>query len=165
MMTFARVDERLFHGQVAVKWVGQVKATDVVIIDDETAASPALIKMFVGLAPKGVTMTVLTLEESPERLKSPEFTAPEKRVFIIAKTPAPFLFLLESGVSLPVLNVGNMFIKPGRKMFLRSFYATDEEVEQFKKILEYGVECYCQEIPNGGLGYGRKDLKKVLKIK
>lgn len=165
MITFARIDERLFHGQIAVKWVSQVKATNIVIIDDETAASPVLIKMFVGLAPKGVTMTVFSEAEAKDKLNAPEFAAADRRVFLLAKTPGPFLALLQSGISVPVLNVGNMFIKPGRKKYLRSFYATDEEVEQLKRILNFGVDCFCQSIPDGGIGEGKKPLKKVLKIK
>lgn len=161
MIVFARIDERLLHGQVAVKWTDEVKAKQIVIADDATAANAALRSLFTSTAPYGAKVYVCSLAEAAELLTTEEFTGPDTRVMVLAKTPGAFIELLDRNVELKQLNVGNMGGGRGRNKIVKGyFYASDEELEQLKSIDARGVEVYAQNICDMD---AKKPLKKLVK--
>ncbi|MCD8068622.1 MAG: PTS sugar transporter subunit IIB [Lachnospiraceae bacterium] len=161
MIVFARIDERLLHGQVVMKWIGEVNAKQVVIADDEAAANPVLVNLFTQISPSGVKVYVHTVEDAAKLLQTEEFKGSGTRVMILAKTPLSFVRLLDGGVELKELNVGNMGGGAGRKKIVRGFfYATDEEIAQLKSIDARGVYVYAQNICDMD---SKKPLKKLVK--
>lgn len=161
MIVLARIDERLLHGQVAIKWTNEVAAKQIVIADDVTAASPALSKLFTSMAPNGAKVYVCTIDEAAALLTTDEFTGPSTRVMLLTKTPLAMIQLLDKGVSFKELNVGNMGGGSGRSKIVKGyFYATDEEIKQLKSIDERGVVVYGQNICDMD---AKKYLKKLVK--
>ncbi|MCD8222732.1 MAG: PTS sugar transporter subunit IIB [Clostridiales bacterium] len=161
MIIFARIDERLLHGQVVMKWIGEVNAKQIVIADDAAAANPVLVNLFTSISPSGVKVYVHTVKDAAELLCSDELKGPDTRVMILAKTPLAFVQLLDLGVELKELNVGNMGGGSGRKKIVRGyFYATDEEIAQLKSIDARGVYVYGQNICDMD---SKKPLKKLVK--
>lgn len=161
MIVFARIDERLLHGQVAMKWTDEVKAKQIVIADDATAANAALKNLFMSTAPYGAKVYVCSLAETAALLTTPEFTGPDTRVMVLAKTPGAFAELLDRGVELKQLNIGNMGGGRDRNKIVKGyFYATDAEIQQLKDIEARGVEVYAQNICDMD---AKKPLKKLVK--
>ncbi len=162
MIVLARIDERLLHGQVALKWTDEVKAKQIVVADDATANNPTLVKMFTMMAPGGAKVYVCTLKDAAELLTSEEFKGPDTRVMLLTKTPAAMIQLLDAGVEFKELNVGNMGGGPGRNKIVKGyFYATDKELEELKSIQARGIEVYGQNICDMD---AKKPLKKLLKL-
>ncbi|MDR3289515.1 MAG: PTS sugar transporter subunit IIB [Peptococcaceae bacterium] len=146
MIALARIDERLVHGQVAVKWTEHVKANRIVVADDETSNNSMMRNLFSSFSPNGAKVEVLTVNEATARLLTAEYTDPSVRIMVLAKTPKPFLDMLEAGVAFGELNAGNMGTKPGRKKCVGYFHATDEELGTMKAIRAKGVAVYFQNI-------------------
>ena len=71
-----------------------------------------------------------------------------QRLFIVARKPDRFLGLVEAGVPLETLNVGNMSQTPETRSITRSINVVDKDVEDFHKLAEKGVKLTAQMVPN-----------------
>ena len=133
MITHLRIDNRLIHGQVAVMWRSNVEADAIIVCNDKAAADP-IQKMALPLACKGEKVMVLTIDE----LINYDKENPDEKKFVICKYPSDCLQLLEAGVEVERVNVGNAAPVPGTgfKMVTRSISATPEDAEVYRKIAE-----------------------------
>ena len=101
-----RIDGRLIHGQVANLWATKLNVGRFMIIDDEIAQSD-IDKQALKLAtPAGIKLSVLPIEKAATNIKNGKYDS--QRVMIIAKRPDRFVELVNQGVQIDNLNVGNM---------------------------------------------------------
>ncbi|WP_298579302.1 PTS sugar transporter subunit IIB [uncultured Olegusella sp.] len=141
----ARIDERLIHGQVMTAWMRLYAPNSILIVDAVSAANTFLSRILFAAAPKDIELNVMNEADAEAFLKEP---APaSERLMILAKTPAPFLSLIESGLSFGEIILGNMGGASDRKRFNKNISASEKEVEDFRKIVEAGVPIYCQMVP------------------
>ncbi|HWQ80403.1 MAG TPA: PTS sugar transporter subunit IIB [Anaerovoracaceae bacterium] len=164
MLSVCRIDERLVHGQVAVKWTAVFDITNIVIVDDGVANNSMLKNINVNLAPRGCVVQVLTVEESYPVLKSEHESAPT-RTLVVAKTPGVFLNLVESGLRIKKLIVGNMGYSSGREKLTKNLFATPAEAEELLKLNALGVELVAQIVPDDRDKEIVSTLNKIAQIK
>ena len=101
-----RVDDRLVHSCVATIWVPKLHIERVICIDDESANNPMLKNALRMATPNGVFLSVLTHEKAIENLKADRYQ--NQSVMIVAKSPKTFLKLVENGIAVPLLTMGNL---------------------------------------------------------
>lgn len=70
------------------------------------------------------------------------------RVFVVVNKPETILQMIENGVKLKEVNIGNMGMKEGRETVKKSVYCTPAEKEKILSIEEKGIPVYAQMIPN-----------------
>ncbi|WP_037556113.1 PTS system mannose/fructose/N-acetylgalactosamine-transporter subunit IIB [Staphylococcus simulans] len=147
MMIIAnRIDGRLIHGQVANLWATKLNITRFMVIDDEVAQS-TIDKQGLKLAtPAGVRLSVLPVAKTAENILAGRYDS--QRLMVIAKKPDRFLELINQGVDLDVLNVGNMSQTDETKSITRSINVTDKDINDFKAIQQKGVKITAQMVPN-----------------
>ena len=63
-----------------------------------------------------------------------------QRLLIVARKPDRFLGLVEAGVPLETVNVGNMSQTPETRAITRSINVVDADVEDFQQISGKGVK-------------------------
>ena len=133
MIKHLRIDNRLIHGQVAVTWMNSIGAQAIIVTNDKVAADP-LQKMALPLAARGNKVLVFSLAEMIQYAKDNL----EETMFVIAKTPNDALELLESGVEIEHVNVGNAAPVAGTvyKMVTNSIAVTADDAEVYRKIGE-----------------------------
>ena len=133
MITHLRIDNRLIHGQVAVTWMNSIGADKIIVCNDKVAADP-IQKMALPMAARGNTVYVFTVEETINYAKE----HPEETMFVIAKFPQDALDILESGVEVKDVNVGNAAPIQGTtyKMVTKSIAVTPEDAEVYHKIAD-----------------------------
>lgn len=141
----ARIDERLIHGQVMTSWMRLYMPNSILIVDAASASNAFLSRILFAAAPKDVELHVMNETDAEMYLK--EASAPSERLMILAKTPAPFLKLIESGLPFEEIILGNMGGAPGRKRFNKNISASENEIAVFRKIVEAGTPIYCQMVP------------------
>jgi PTS system mannose-specific IIB component len=131
MITHLRIDNRLIHGQVAVTWKNHIGADKIIVTNDKVAADP-IQKMALPLAARGSTVLVLSVAECIQYAKD----HPNETMFVIAKYPSDALQILESGVEVKDVNVGNAAPINGTtyKMVDKSIAATAEDAVIYRKI-------------------------------
>ncbi|MCU7558589.1 PTS system mannose/fructose/N-acetylgalactosamine-transporter subunit IIB [Macrococcus capreoli] len=153
-----RIDGRLIHGQVANLWSTKLNITRFMVIDDEVAQSD-IDKSGLKLAtPAGIKLSVLPVEKAANNILAGKYDS--QRLMIIAKKPDRFLRLIEYGVPIDILNVGNMSQTSETKSITKSINVTDEDVEVFKQLNEKGVKIVNQMVPNDSINDFMALLKK-----
>mgnify|MGYP002722659361 FL=1 len=146
MIIANRIDGRLIHGQVANLWATKLNITRFMGIEDEVAQS-TIDKQGLKLAtPAGVRLSVLPVAKAAENILAGRYDS--QRLMVIAKKPDRFLELINQGVDLDVLNVGNMSQTDETKSITRSINVTDKDINDFKAIQQKGVKITAQMVPN-----------------
>ena len=141
-----RIDGRLIHGQVANLWARKLTVGRFMIIDDEIAQSD-IDKQALKLAtPAGIKLSVLPIEKAATNIKNGKYDS--QRVMIIAKRPDRFVELVNQGVQIDNLNVGNMSQTNETRSITNSINVMDEDVENFEKLQSAGVTITSQMVPN-----------------
>lgn len=141
-----RIDGRLIHGQVANLWATKLNVGRFMIIDDEIAQSD-IDKQALKLAtPAGIKLSVLPIEKAATNIKNGKYDS--QRVMIIAKRPDRFVELVNQGVQIDNLNVGNMPQTNETRSITNSINVMDEDVENFEKLQSAGVTITSQMVPN-----------------
>ncbi|MBR3251222.1 MAG: PTS sugar transporter subunit IIB [Erysipelotrichaceae bacterium] len=133
MIKHLRIDNRLIHGQVAVTWMNAIGADKIIVCNDKVAADP-IQKMALPMAARGNTVYVFSVEETINYAKE----HPEETMFVIAKFPSDALAILESGVEVAEVNVGNAAPIQGTtyKMVTKSIAVTEDDAKVYRKIAE-----------------------------
>lgn len=141
-----RIDGRLIHGQVANLWATKLNVGRFMIIDGEIAQSD-IDKQALKLAtPAGIKLSVLPIEKAATNIKNGKYDS--QRVMIIAKRPDRFVELVNQGVQIDNLNVGNMSQTNETRSITNSINVMDEDVENFEKLQSAGVTITSQMVPN-----------------
>ena len=152
---FARVDERLIHGQVATAWLRKYPAQAVVVVDDASANDPFQ-TMLLEMAVSGTVKCVVTTQE-----KAPEVLAryAKNKVFLCAASPAVLLGLLEQGVEIPQINIGGIYAKEGRKQYYSTVFLDEKLKEDIIRLGEYPCKVEHRTVPQNTEADIVKELK------
>ncbi len=133
MITHLRIDNRLIHGQVAVMWRSNVAADAIIVCNDKVAADP-IQKMALPLSCKGEKVLIMTIDE----LIAYDKENPDEKKFVICKFPTDCLELMEKGLEIERVNVGNAAPMPGTnfRMVTRSISSTPDDAKVYRRIAE-----------------------------
>lgn len=144
-IVMCRVDERLVHGQVIASWSKILSIKQILVIDDQLAKDSFMGTVLSMAAPSGVKVELISADEAARRIGK-EGDQEGVNTMLLFKTPQYALALVEKGVKIKELNIGNMGAGPSRKAVSRNVYATPAEVEIFKKLLDMGIDVYLQMV-------------------
>ncbi|EOA3413197.1 PTS system mannose/fructose/N-acetylgalactosamine-transporter subunit IIB [Enterococcus hirae] len=141
-----RIDGRLIHGQVANLWTTKLNITRIMVVDDEVAKND-IEKSGLKLAtPPGVKLSVLPIEKAANNILAGKYDS--QRLLIIAREPDRLLKLVELGVPIEEINVGNMSQTNETRSITKSINVVDQDVEVFNKLQAKGVRLVAQMVPS-----------------
>ena len=147
-----RLDERMIHGQVAIKWSRHLNVDRIVVISDAAAGNPVITKSLLMAAPPTAKTTIRGVDDSIELLNDPR--GAEHKILVIVSSPGDLLRIVENVSEISSVNIGNygrVASRTGadvRKTYRPNLYAYPSEVEIFKKIIDRGIKCYYQTVPD-----------------
>lgn len=162
MISLVRLDERMIHGQVAIKWSRHLSVDRIVVISDEAAGNPVIEKSLMMAAPATAKTTIRGVEESIKLLNDPR--GANFKILVIVGKLEDLLKVVNSVPGIPLVNVGNygrVAPKQGtaiRKTYRNNLYAYESEAEILKKVIAAGMKCNYQTIPDDA----PEDLAKIL---
>lgn len=139
-----RIDNRLFHGQ-AVTWTKTLGANLVICADDILAndkATQTIMQMTAETA--GVGIRFFSLQKTIDIIHK---ASPKQHIFIICRTPESVKTLVDGGVPLKELNVGNMHFSDGKKQISKKVFVDDTDLDNLKYIESKDIEVYIQDVP------------------
>lgn len=140
-----RIDGRLIHGQVANLWTTKLNISRIMVLDEDIVNSD-LEKTALKLAtPAGIKLSVLTIDKAATNILAGRYDS--QRLLIVAKRPKTFLGLMNKGVTLTELNVGNMSQTPETRSVTRSINVVDEDIQDFDAIQAKGTHLIAQMVP------------------
>ncbi len=152
MIKLLRLDERMIHGQVAIKWSRHLTVDRIVVANDGAAANPIIQKSLMMAAPTTCKVAIKSVEDSIKLLNDPR--AAGLKILLIASSPEDVLKLVQNVPDIPKINIGNYgrvaskVNGEDRKAYAANLYAYPDEVETLKKILDCGIETIYQTTPD-----------------
>ena len=148
-IVFARIDNRLVLGQVGAAWVGSIPNCNLIVVaNDDAAADPmqqSLMKLTADSARVGIRF--FTIQKTIDVIGK---ASARQHIFIVAKTPADMRKLVEGGVPIKEVNIGNLHASADKRVFhAQHVYVDDPDLADLKAIQDHGTTVYIQLMPTG----------------
>lgn len=140
-----RIDNRLIHGQVATQWSGVLGANLLLVANDEVATDEFRQGLMNMAAPAYAQTRFFTIEKTCAIISK---ASPAQKIFIICENPQDVLRLVEGGVPIKKVNIGNMHMADGKRQVATSVAVDDNDVETFKKLKDRGIELEIKRVPD-----------------
>ncbi len=147
MILLVRVDNRLIHGQILETWVPKLAAAEVLVADDDAAASP--------LARAALTLCVPP--ELPVRIEPAAavawavVAASKTRTLVVLREVEGLVAARASGLTpqlAPILNVGNVHFAPDRRSVTASVFLSRAEIDALRALERVGFLVEARPIPS-----------------
>ena len=140
-----RIDNRLVHGQVGLTWTATLGANLIVVIDDIAANDTLQQKLMEAVAKSSsVQIRFFTVDQFVSIMDN---ATADQKIFIVVHSPIGVQRLLEKGVPIKTVNVGNMHYERGKMPLNRKVYVDEADLEALKMIESYQVQLFIQDVP------------------
>lgn len=144
-VSLVRVDFRLVHGQVVVKWSKVAKATKIIVMNDVIAADKTIKSVYKMATPAGVKVLCYSLEKGMTKYKETQFG--DGRAMVMFKDIKDCYRAWKAGFDMPKLQLGNCPRGADKKALNNEVYATEEEIGLLKEMSAAGVDIVIHTIP------------------
>lgn len=144
-IVLTRIDNRLIHGQVATQWCGVVGANLLLVANDAVAGDEFRQGLMNMAAPSYAQTRFFTLEKTINIIHK---ASANQHIAIICESPQDVLKLVEGGVPIKKVNIGNMHMAEGKRQVATSVAVDDDDVATFRKLQELGVELEIKRVPD-----------------
>ena len=129
-----RIDDRLIHGQVALGWTRAKGIDTIVAVDDKVAKDGLQCSLLHMATPPGVKSYIVSVADAVTLIQSGKLD--KKHIMLLSKGPEALIQMIDAGVELDEVNIGNVRSNPERKKYLSHVFATDEEIKVWKVLAE-----------------------------
>jgi PTS system mannose-specific IIB component len=152
MITLVRLDERLIHGQIAIKWSRLLGVNRIVVADDEAAKSEIIQRTLMMAAPSTCKVAIVTVDKAIKLCNDPR--SENLKIFIIVSELADLLKIVNEVHNIPEVNIGNYGRIAQKKngqqrvAYSNNLYLYDSEIDILKKVINTGIPCHVQTIPD-----------------
>ncbi|MDO4701703.1 PTS N-acetylgalactosamine transporter subunit IIB [Erysipelotrichaceae bacterium OH741_COT-311] len=155
-IVLTRIDNRLIHGQVATQWCGSIGANLILVANDDVAGNSFRQGLMDMAAPSYAQTRYWTIEKTISTIHK---ASDAQKIFLVCETPTDVLKLVEGGVPIKKVNIGNMHMADGKRQVATTVAVDDTDVAAFKKLQELGVELEIRKVPQEGT----EDVSKLFK--
>lgn len=139
-----RIDDRLLHGQVARNWMKQVGADVIVVANDLVSEDEKQQHLMDLVTPMGSKSYFFGISEASTKIKGLE----EEDALVLVESPADALKLIEDGIEIDSVNVGNIHQTSGKEKVNESVFVDQNDIDTFKKIEANGKKLDFRTLPN-----------------
>lgn len=143
-IVLCRIDERLIHGQVGVQWVGFAGANLVLVANDDVAQDSVQQNLMEMVLAQGIAVRFWPLQKVIDHIHR---AADRQKILLVCKTPADFLTLVQGGVPVTRINVGNMHYRAGKRQIDKTVSVNEADIQAFHGLRQAGVSCFIQGVP------------------
>ncbi len=140
-----RVDNRLIHGQVGVTWVNHLGANLILVANDEVANDPVQQNLMEMVLPDVIQTRFFTIDKT---IKIIHKAADRQKIFLVCRTPQDALRLIEGGVPIDKLNIGNMHFSEGKEQISSTVSLDEDDKKTIRKIIDKGVKVEVRRVPD-----------------
>lgn len=138
IINFARIDDRLIHGQVATVWAKFANAKRIIIVSEEAYNDPIRKTLLKQVAPPGTKVNIVDVKKAIAVYNNPKYA--NDTVFYLFTNPTEVLQLVQGGVPIKSINIGGMRFEEGKTQITKAVSVTEEDINSFKKLNDLGVE-------------------------
>ena len=140
---FARVDDRLIHGQIVQAWLPELNVDEILIPcskGKETCLNRGLLRLSL---PYEYELTIL------DSRSCARYAADSKRrIFLLMGSLQEFTELIEDGLQIKTLNIGGMHFKEGAQKLDENVFLDQDDKRFLKIIRDLGIQIETRAVPN-----------------
>ena len=114
-------------------------------VDDAVANDPVQQNLMDMVLPEGVQSRYFTIEKTINVIHK---ASDAQKIFLVVKTPQDALKLVEGGVPIKYLNIGNMHFSEGKKQISATVSVDEDDIKTLKRLNELGVELDLRGVPS-----------------
>lgn len=140
-----RIDNRLIHGQVGVTWVNHLGANLIVVANDEVADDEVQQNLMDMVVPDVIGTRYFTLQKTIDVI---HMASEDQLIFMVCRTPQEVLKLVEGGVPIKKVNIGNMHFSEGKQQVTSTVSLDESDKEAFRKLHKLGVQLEIRRVPD-----------------
>lgn len=154
-----RIDDRLIHGQVATRWSTGLGVNRIMVANDAVALDEMQKGILRMVAPPGISTSIISKEKAATNILAGKYAA--QKVLMVLKNPMDALDLMDKGLEIKEINVGNMAKRDGTIQIKKSISVTKEEYNAFEELLNRGVKLTARMVPDEADVLLKEFLKKA----
>ena len=143
-IVLTRIDNRLIHGQVATQWTSSIGANLLLVANDQVATDDFRQGLMNMAAPSFAQTRYFSIEKTCAIIDK---ASDSQKIFIICDNPTDVVRLVEGGVPIKKVNIGNMHMAEGKRQVATVVAVDDKDVAAFKRLQELGVELDIRKVP------------------
>ncbi|NLC96124.1 MAG: PTS N-acetylgalactosamine transporter subunit IIB [Erysipelotrichaceae bacterium] len=155
-IVLTRIDNRLIHGQVATQWCTSIGANLILVANDDVANNSLRQGLMDMAAPAGVATRYWSIQKTIDNIHR---ASDAQKIFIVCESPIDVLKLVQGGVPIKKVNIGNMHMAEGKRQVATVVAVNDEDVAAFEQLRDLGVELEIRKVPTEGT----EDVSKLFK--
>ena len=142
-IVFARVDDRLIHGQIVQAWLPELNVDEILIPRSPKAQgnfNEGLLRLSL---PYEYELTVLDAHRCKDYI---EHSA--KKIFLLAASLADVMPLIEVGLKVKSLNIGGMHFKQGAQKLDDNVFFDEQDKRLLSIFKTLGLNIETRAVPN-----------------
>jgi PTS system mannose-specific IIB component len=146
VILLVRVDNRLIHGQILETWVPRLAAKEVVVADDDAAASPLARAALTLCVPPELTVRI----EKIAAVGWAELAASKVPTLVILRDVEGLVQARASGLAAamtPAVNLGNIHFAADRRSVTASVFLARREIDALRDLERAGFRVEARPIP------------------
>lgn len=143
-IVLSRIDERLVHGQVGVQWVGFAGANIIVVANDAVAEDQIQQNLMEMVIADGIAIRFWSIKKTIDNIHRAN---ERQKILLVCKTPQDFQKLVEGGVAIKNINVGNMHYIESKTQIHKTVSVDESDIASFKALKSHDVTCTVQGVP------------------
>ncbi|MDF1534945.1 MAG: PTS sugar transporter subunit IIB [bacterium] len=144
-IVLARVDDRLLHGQIVESWAPHVRADAIVVVSDTVCVDKGRCRLMELIAPENIELCVIPASGLGEVLTR----FPRANILLLFADLEGILEVLETGVALDHVNVGNLHHLRGGIEVTPSVFLNRKDLGAVRCLADRGIAVEAREVPDG----------------
>lgn len=156
IIKFARIDDRLIHGQVATVWSKQADAQRIIVVSKEVFHDSIRKTLLKQAAPAGMKVNIVDVPKAIAVYNNPKYA--NDTVFYLFTNPTEVLELVKSGIPLKSINIGGMRYEEGKTQITKAISLTPEDAKAFRELDKLGVDLDLRVLADDP----KKDILKLI---
>jgi mannose/fructose/N-acetylgalactosamine-specific phosphotransferase system component IIB len=141
-LIFVRTDDRFIHGQVTTGWARKAGANKIILVNDGIAGDQLIQKLQKMSAGPGVEVLFLTFNEAETIIQGNGLNG--DRSFLLVESPSDLWRLVEAGLEIDEVNLGNLRYEPGREKLTKWMFVDKRQIKALKEMDARGIRLTAQ---------------------
>lgn len=146
-MLWFRIDNRLVHGQVIEAWLPHIRATTLLVADDDLAGDELRQEIMSLAVPSGVAFLCCRVAEAVAVLRRLHDEDATQHVMVLFSNCADAQTAHMSGLSFALVNIGNLHYGPGKEQVCEHIALGPDDRSCLKYFTDHGVEIDFRCVP------------------
>lgn len=141
----ARVDNRLIHGQISVRWCSKLEINTIIVVNDAVAQNKIQQGLLDMAVPDEFHTRYYTLQQAIDKLPN---LSSDKKMLLIFENIQDLRSVVAAGVKIPYINIGNLDMSPGKRHIAASTSLSQEEMDWLDSQAQAGTKVEVRRIPS-----------------